>query len=175
MDPNAMLPDYGFPMQDSVSSIKNGLHHCKEGQDAVHEIVLKTQELFNNLKQATATLQQTPDEEKRKLKMRDYLNLIQYLFKNLRNHYNIVNEVCSSLSYVQVETLIPYKDDPDGFEQIQKHTRSLMTEIRPEFTKEKDELLEKIAQKDEELRKVTNDLRNFVYEINTMLHASKSA
>lgn len=159
--------------QDSGSISKNGMFHCKFGQDTVHDIVARTTELFNLLKTTNASLQRTPDSEAKRAKIKDILMSIQYKFDALERHYKSVNEICSSLAYVQVKSLIPFKDDLDNIEQIQKHRRNLCTEPYPERLKEKEDLKRRIAEKDEQLKQITNDLRDFIYEINTMLHVSK--
>ena len=152
----------------------DGLYHCKAGQDAVHEIVSKATELFNHLKSTNAPLQRTPENESKKAKIIDILAKAQKKFDELRKHYEQVNEICSSLAYVQVKSLIPFKDDPDNVEQIQKHRRNLYAEPHPDVLKEKEQLEKKISERDEQLRQITDDLRDFIYEINTMLHVSRS-
>lgn len=152
----------------------DGLYHCKAGQDAVHEIVAKATELFNHLKSTNAALQRTPDNDAKRAKIIDILAKTQMKFDELRQHYEKVNDICSNFAYLQVKSLIPYKDDPDNVEQIQKHRRNLYAEPHPDVLREKDELRKKISQKDEQLQQVTNDLRDFIYEINTMLHIGKS-
>lgn len=160
--------------QETGSISKTGLYHCKLGQETVHDIVAKTTELFNHLKTLNAALQRTPENEAKRVKIENILTAVQQKFETLRRHYNNVNEICSSLAYVEVKSLIPFKDDPDNVEQIQKHRRNLCTEPYPDTIKERDRLTTKIVEKDEQLRQVTNDLRDFIYEINTMLHLSKS-
>lgn len=160
--------------QETGSLSRSGLYHCKAGQETVHEIVARTTELFNQLKLTNAAVQRTPENEAKRVKIRDILAAVQHKFETLRRHYNNVNEICSSLAYVQVKSLIPFKDDPDNVEQIQKHRRNLCAEPHPDSIREKEELIKKIAERDEQLRQITNDLRDFIYEINTMLHISKS-
>lgn len=151
----------------------DGLYHCRAGQDAVHEIVAKATELFNHLKTTNAALQRTPDNESKRAKIVDILSKSQKKFDELRLHYDKVNEICSSLAYVQVKSLIPYKDDPDNVEQIQKHRRNLYAEPHPDTIREKEALKVKILERDEQLRQITNNLRDFICEINTMVHVSK--
>lgn len=160
--------------QEASSLSKSGLYHCKVGQETVHDIVAKTTELFNHLKSTNVALQRTQENEAKRAKVKDILSAAQYKFDLLRRHYNNVNEICSSLAYVQVKSLIPFKDDPDNVEQIQKHRRNLYAEPHPSVAREKEELVKKIAERDDQLRQITNDLRDFIYEINTMLHISKS-
>uniref|UniRef100_A0A6G1S896 Mediator of RNA polymerase II transcription subunit 30 n=1 Tax=Aceria tosichella TaxID=561515 RepID=A0A6G1S896_9ACAR len=160
--------------QGSAFLSGDGLYHCRAGQDAVHEIVAKATELFNQLKTTNAALQRTAENDAKRAKIIDILSKTQKKFDELRNHYDKVNEICSSLAYVQVKSLIPFKDDPDNVEQIQKHRRNLYAEPHPDIVREKELLKEKIALRDEQLRQITNDLRDFIYEINTMLHVSKS-
>lgn len=151
----------------------NGLFHCKAGQDTVHDIVARTTELFNLLKTTNAPLQRTPESEAKRSKIRDIFASLQHKFEVLDRHYNSVNEICSSLAYVQVRSLIPFKDDHDNVEQIQKHRRNLSVEPQVDNIKEAEELKRKIAKSDEHLKHITDELRDFIYEINTMLHVSK--
>lgn len=143
-------------------------HHCKEAIEIVHEIVCKTQELFNVLKNRNQ--QQPPEEERKKVRVKEYLNLIQQMFNQVRYHYNAVTEACAGLSHIQLESLIPYKDDPDSYDQIIKHTQSLMESADSTYIETEKELVQSIKAKDEKLAQVVNELRNFIYEINTMLH-----
>lgn len=159
--------------QDLGSISRNGMYHCRLGQETVHDIVSKTQELFSNLKTANVTLQRTSENEARRAKIRDILNAVQFKFDVLRRHYDSVNEISSSLAYMQPKSLIPFKDDPDNIEQIEKHRRNLSSEPNIEMSKEKEVLLRKISELDEKIRLITADLREFIYEINTMLHVSK--
>lgn len=160
--------------QDSTSLSKTGMYHCKVGQETVHDIVAKTTELFNHLKSLNAALQRSHENELKRNKIKEILSSVQYKFDTLRRHYNNVNEICSSLAYVQIKSLIPFKDDPDNVEQIQKHRRNLCAEPNLDTIREREELNAKIAMRDDQLREVTNELRDFIYEINTMLHISKS-
>jgi hypothetical protein len=160
--------------QGSAFLSGDGLYHCRAGQDAVHEIVAKATELFNHLKSTNAALQRTSENDAKRAKIIDILSKTQKKFDELRNHYNKVNEICSSLAYVQVKSLIPFKDDPDNVEQIQKHRRNLYAEPHPDDVRQKETLKEKIVLRDEQLRQITNNLRDFIYEVNTMLHVSKS-
>lgn len=163
--------------QEPTSLSRTGLYHCKAGQETVQDIVTKTSELFNHFKlvslSSSPILQKSPENEAKRAKIKDLLSAIQYKFDTLRRHYNYINDNCSNLAYVQVKSLIPFKDDPDNVEQIQKHRRNLSAEPQPEIVQEREELIKKIAERDEQLRKITNDLRDFIYEINTMLHTGK--
>ena len=153
---------------ETEPSSQDGLHHCKLGQETVHEIVSKTIELFNHLKSTNAGLQES---EAKKAKISEILNAINLKFDILRRHYNYVNEICTSLAYIQIESLIPYKDDPDS----QKHRRNLFSDNQSDITRAKEQLVAKIGQQDERLRRITNELRDSIYEINTMLHVSKTS
>lgn len=158
---------------DSELQTSQALLYCNSGQETVHDIVTKTTELFNHLKATQATLPRSTDSENRKAKIAENLNSVQYKFESLRAHYANVNRICSNLAYVQVKSLIPYKDDPDSVEMIQKHRRNLGPSPDPSSQKEIEELQKKVAEQDEELKVITNELRDFIYEINTMLHVSK--
>lgn len=169
-----MSHEHDMMHQETVSLSRNGLYHCKAGQETVHDIVGRTTELFNHLKTANAALQRTPENEAKRAKIRDILTSVQYKFESLRTHYNNANEISSSLAYVQVKSLIPFKDDPENVEQIRKHRQNLYAEPLPEVVREREELIKKIAERDDQLKQITNDLRQFIYEINTMLHVGKN-
>lgn len=168
------LGRHDSPSPALKSSSKTGLYHCKYGQETVHDIVAKAIELFNLLKSTQAGLQRTPENDAKRAKIRDTLSAIREKFRILRGHYIKVNDICASLSYVPVKSLIPFKDDPDSVEQILKHRRNLSTESSTEYVREKEELTKAIMERDEQLRKITSDLRNFMYEINTMLTVSQT-
>lgn len=161
-----MAQDQDMIGQESNSFPRSGLYHCKMGQETVHDIVAKTTELYNHLKTTNAALQRTADNEAKRAKIKDILSSIQYKFDVLRMHFNNVNEICSSLAYVPVKSLIPFKDDPDNV----SHRRNLCTEANSDS---KEELNKLVAEKDEQLRQITNELRDFIYEVNTMIHVSK--
>lgn len=161
-----MAQDPDIVGQESNSFPRSGLYQCKMGQETVHDIVAKTTELFNHLKTTNAALQRTAENETKRAKIKDILSSIQYKFGILRMHYNNVNEICSNLAYVPVKSLIPFKDDPDNV----GHRRNLCTEAN---TDTKEALVKLVGERDEQLRQITNDLRDFIYEVNTMLHVSK--
>lgn len=152
-----------------------GMYHCKAGQEAIHDIVNKSTELFNLLKTTNASLQKTADNESKRAKIKDILGGVRFKFDVLRSQYNDINELSSSLAYVHVKNLIPFKDDPDNIEQILKHRRSLCVSPHPEPVGEREGLIKRLAELDEEIKTITYELRDFLYEINTMLHVSKSS
>lgn len=159
---------------ESGNLSRTGMYHCKLGQESVHDIIGKTLELFNHLKTAQTTLQRTSENEVRRAKMKDILSATQCKFDILRRHYNSVNEICSSLEYMQPKSLIPFKDDPDNIEQIQKHRLNLSVASNNDMNQEKDTLNRRMIELDEQLRQITHELREFIYEINTMLQVSQS-
>ena len=153
-------------MEAHVPNAFEVLGHCKEGQEAVHDILMKAQELFNALKNTNASLVNIPDDEKKKTKIRDTLHLVQHLFSELRRHYNVVKDTCIN------EPLIPYRDDPTIIEEIERHKRTMFANGVSTSSVEKDELKKMIEKRDEQITETVSELRKFLYEINTMLSMS---
>lgn len=161
-----------IPQEASLGN--KGVHHCKAGQETVHDIMSKTTELFNQFKTINLGVQKTKDGEAKITRITDILKDLQTKFDHLRTHYNTVDELCSNYNFMQVKSLIPFKDDPDNVEQIQKHRRNLSPAANIDTLREKEELTKKIAETDEVLEHVANELRDFIYEINTMIHTGKN-
>lgn len=169
-----LVHDTDIMSHDTIpTSSRNGWHHCKAGQETIHDIVNKTTELFNLMKTTNANILRPAENESKRAKMKDILSSIMFKFDVLRTQYNRVNEISSSLSYIQVKSLIPYKDDPDNIEQIMKHRDNLSCSVTPEQIEEKQRLVKRLAELDEKITHITYELRDFLYEINTMLHVSK--
>lgn len=157
--------------QSQIPKEFNAAVLCKLGQENVHEIVGKASELFQYLKVKTPIgpqSQQAAMQEEKKAKVRDTLKIIEQYFKRLRKVYEKCGEY-STMDYVQVETLIPMKDDVDC-KQDDKKVNTLAVKMAD---KERQELTELLQLKNRQIKEVIDNLRSIVWEINTMLAMRK--
>lgn len=151
--------DVNMSLQPSHPSNASGLTECKMAQEIIHDLVTKLCDLFKLLN--------SPEIESKKANIKNVLKFFQCRFKQLRAYHDSVQEISSRSTYIQIKLLVPYKDDPGRVEQILKHRRNISSESK--LIERRDELLEKLAEKDEQIRQMTNCMRSFIYEINTML------
>ncbi|XP_064597326.1 mediator of RNA polymerase II transcription subunit 30-like [Liolophura sinensis] len=145
---------------------------CRAGQEFVHEIVNKTNELFQVLKVMqlpNGYTQQTtlPVFKERKAKVDELLQTINTAFRKLKLMYDTVNEYTSSLENGPIETLIPL----DG---IEIDDRGKETEIYRFVSEEHKDVYEQVCQKNRQLKEVIDQMRTVIWEINTMITMRKS-
>lgn len=146
---------------------------CKIGHDTVQDIVTKVKELFQILSaiQATnGTFQSENYSNEKKVKVQELLHIIRLRFKMLHLIYDECNEngQLEGMDYVEVESLIPFKD-----EVAPKHDEKNI-EAHVLAYKEKKDLMEKVLMKNCELKEVINHLRTTIREINLMLTMERS-
>lgn len=148
------------------------MQHCKQGQYAIHEIIIKAQELFNTLKIINPTLNPNQEEEKKKQKIKDTLAIIYAQFKELKTHFNYVREATSNLESIKPDSLIPYKDDPHTVEQLRRQIGGLIVEPPREDERERQMLLRQLEENQNQIAEVTNQLRNVMFTLNCLLRDS---
>lgn len=147
----------------------NVLSLCRVGQETVQDILSRFQDIFGILKSHSCPNGLTgsgPMSNDKRQKMQDQFRTIRLLFKRLRLLY----EKCDNAEdYTQdVENLIPYVDEnkpavvPTHSEEYQ---RTLI---------ENRESTEILAQKNLQLKEIIDNMRNIIWEINSMMAARKS-
>lgn len=150
----------------------NSFFLCKVGQQLVHEIVNKTTDLFNFLKlihPPNGTQQLGNVLEEKKMKARDTRKSIDLLFQQLKILYQEL-ESTSGFESVEGDKLIPYKDSSDA------NVRGVVEEKKipdPSLIEERNRLLETLNARNEHLKLIIDNLRNLVWDINTMLAMRK--
>lgn len=98
--------------------------------------------------------------------MQDQFRTIRLLFKRLRLLY----EKCDNAEdYTQVESLIPFVDDDSKADQVPVHSEEYQRTLV-----ENRELNEVLAQKNLQLKEIIDNMRNIIWEINSMMAARKS-
>ncbi|XP_062301918.1 mediator of RNA polymerase II transcription subunit 30 isoform X3 [Osmerus eperlanus] len=106
---------------------------CRIGQETVQDIVLRTMEIFQLLRnmQLPNGVTYHPNTHQDRLgKLQEHLRMLSVLFRKLRLVYDKCNENCAGL-----ETIPP----------------------------------EKLKQKNQQLKQIMDQLRNLIWEVNSML------
>ena len=147
---------------------------CKIGQETVQEIVGRTQEVFSYLKSLQPPV---GNGEKDKLnlekqqRLAEVLRGITHLFKRLTFCWNKAQEHgMGGMEYAQLESLIPVKDDHrpgDGMRlELEKKRGS---DAYRQALDENNELSQQLVLKNRQLKEIIDQIRNIIWEINTML------
>lgn len=150
----------------------NAAQLCRLGQETVQEIVSKTQEVFQSLKTMQlpiGTQNSTSAQEERRGKLNETMKYISALFKRLRKIYEKCCEACEINEYIQMESLIPLRDDHSSkIADDRKNTEQVkrLDEERKMYT-------EQLKLRNRQLKETIDKLRELVWEINTMLAMRK--
>jgi len=146
---------------------------CKMGQETTQDIVSKTQEVFQLLKVMQPPIgNQTSINvmEDRKQKLNDCLRVIGDLFRKLRHVYDRCCEACDLNEYIQVESLIPLKDE---YSNKHQHEDLKNTEQVKRLEEERKLYTDQLKLRTRQLKETIDRLREIVWEINTMLAMRK--
>ncbi|KAH8302898.1 hypothetical protein KR044_011761 [Drosophila immigrans] len=133
------------------------------GQETVQDIASRFQEVFSALKNIQPTSHRDNNTEK---KVQEYFRTIRLLFKRVRIIYEKCND--AGMDYMNAETLIPYRDEPDA-----RIEPSQCDEYR-KVLQENQELIETVKLKNRQLREIIDRTRIIIWEINTMLAMRRS-
>lgn len=132
------------------------------GQETVQDIASRFQEVFSALK----NIQPTSHRDNNAKKVQEYFRTIRLLFKRVRIIYEKCND--AGMDYMNAESLIPYKDEPDP-----RIEPSQCDEYR-KVLQENQELIETVKLKNRQLREIIDRTRIIIWEINTMLAMRRS-
>merc|ERR1719186_415977 len=152
---------------------------CRIGQETVEEIVSRTQEVFSILKSlqppvgsySAQTQQHDKSTQEKQNRLQDVLKGIGMLFKRLRVCWDKCQENTGGMDFLPIESLIPLKDDMDtGRTELEKKRG----ESYKGALEEHNELMQQITFKNRHLKDIIDQMRNIIWEINTMLAMRKS-
>jgi len=146
---------------------------CRIGQETIQEIVSRTCEVFGYLRQLQPPLgyqnPQHPLSDKelaiKKERLQDVLSGISQHFKRLRVCWDKAIDQTSGMEYTQLESLIPLKDEREMKNEIEKKRG----EAYRLALEEHNELIQQLAQKNRHIKEIIDQMRNIIWEINTML------
>ncbi|XP_068189913.1 mediator of RNA polymerase II transcription subunit 30 isoform X2 [Antennarius striatus] len=142
---------------------------CRIGQETVQDIVLRTMEisqLLRNMQLPNGVTYHPNTHQDRLGKLQEHLRSLSVLFRKLRLVYDKCNDSCTGMDPIPPELLIPFVEE-DG----SKH-EDRSTAYSHSATEERREILEvnkKLKQKNQQLKQVMDQLRNLIWEINSML------
>lgn len=140
---------------------------CRIGQETVQDIVTRTMEIFqitratqlpNGVTQSQAMYQD------RFGKLQEHLRQLALLFRKLRLLYERCVEMTSDLQEGPTE-LVPYV----GEELMSVKVES----CSPAIIQERKEVLEKVHQKNQEMKVLMDQMRNLLWDVNAMLTLRK--
>jgi len=152
---------------------------CRIGQETVEEIVSRTQEVFSILKSlqppvgsySAQTQQHDKSTLEKQTRLQDVLKGIGMLFKRLRVCWDKCQENTGGMDFLPIESLIPLKDDMDmGRTELERKRGDTYKAA----SEEHNELMQQITFKNRHLKDIIDQMRNIIWEINTMLAMRKS-
>ncbi|XP_064652022.1 mediator of RNA polymerase II transcription subunit 30-like [Lineus longissimus] len=154
------MPPGGPPQKEIPAA-----YLCRLGQEAVQEIVHKTMEIFQTLKQTTlpnGTTVNMQNYQDRRAKLEDHMKKMTICFNRLRNLYTRVNDTCTMITQNNEENFIPYEDEDET-------NYARQTDIYQYSSEERKEVIEQVRLKNRQLKEVIDQLRTVIWEINTMM------
>ncbi|XP_006631499.1 mediator of RNA polymerase II transcription subunit 30 [Lepisosteus oculatus] len=140
---------------------------CRIGQETVQDIVMRTMEIFqitratqlpNGVTQSHAVYQE------RFNKLQEHLRQLALLFRKLRLLYERCMEMTSDLHETPSE-LIPYTSAEVSIVPVEPCSIAV--------TQERQEISEKVKQKNQEMKVLMDQMRNLLWDINAMLTLRK--
>ena len=167
--PGKVTPTPAQPKEVNTSTV------CRIGQETVEEIVSRTQEVFSILKSLKppvgaynkmAAMEDQNNLEKQN-RLNEVLKGIGMLFKRLRVCWEKCQENTAGLDFYPIESLIPVREETqsDGRAELEKKRG----ESHRTALEEHNELVTQIVHKNRHLKDIIDQMRNIIWEINTML------
>uniref|UniRef100_A0A1A8J2W9 Mediator of RNA polymerase II transcription subunit 30 n=1 Tax=Nothobranchius kuhntae TaxID=321403 RepID=A0A1A8J2W9_NOTKU len=142
---------------------------CRYGEETVQDIVLRTMEIFQLLRnmQLPNGVTYHPNTHQDRLgKLQEHLRMLSVLFRKLRLVYDKCSENCAGLDPIPPEQLIPFvEEDGSKHEDCSAGQSQLSSEERREIL----EVNKMLKQKNQQLKQIMDQLRNLIWEINSML------
>ncbi|XP_039594111.1 mediator of RNA polymerase II transcription subunit 30 isoform X2 [Polypterus senegalus] len=111
----AGVPSGTFPVQQAAREV-NTASLCRIGQETVQDIVFRTMEIFQllrNMQLPNGVTYHSSTHQDRLGKLQEHLRQLSVLFRKLRLVYDKCNENCAGLDPVSTDQLIPYIEE-DG-------------------------------------------------------------
>ncbi|KAM8882996.1 mediator of RNA polymerase II transcription subunit 30 [Synchiropus picturatus] len=156
----------GMPPQGALREI-SPVFLCRIGQETVQDIVTRTMEIFqitratqlpNGVTQSQAMYQD------RFGKLQEHLRQLALLFRKLRLLYERCVEMTSDLQEAPPE-LVPYMGE--------ELTVAKVEPCSPAVHQERNEVLEKVRLKNQEMKVLMDQMRNLLWDVNAMLTLRK--
>ncbi|XP_025120977.1 mediator of RNA polymerase II transcription subunit 30 isoform X2 [Bubalus bubalis] len=129
---------FAGPQAQQAAREVNTASLCRIGQETVQDIVYRTMEIFQllrNMQLPNGVTYHTGTYQDRLAKLQDHLRQLSILFRKLRLVYDKCNENCGGMDPIPVEQLIPYveedgsKDDRAGPPRFASEERREIAEV----------------------------------------------
>jgi len=148
---------------------------CRIGTETVQEIQWRTQEIFSYLKglqMPVGAVDKDRQNFEKRQRLQEVLNGITFLFKRLNYCYTKVQEHTSdvdgdagAMDYTNIESLIPLK----GREDLRLELEKKRGDAYRKEVEEHADLTNQLIEKNRKLKKMIDDMRMLIWEVNTML------
>ncbi|TKC50921.1 hypothetical protein EI555_019831, partial [Monodon monoceros] len=158
---------FAGPQAQQAAREVNTASLCRIGQETVQDIVYRTMEIFqllrNMQKLPNGVTYHTGTYQDRLAKLQDHLRQLSILFRKLRLVYDKCNENCGGMD--PIPQLIPYVEDDGSKNDDRAGPPRFASEERREIA----EVNKKLKQKNQQLKQIMDQLRNLIWDINAML------
>ncbi|XP_020504114.2 mediator of RNA polymerase II transcription subunit 30-like [Labrus bergylta] len=162
----ASAPGQQMPPQGALREI-SPVFLCRIGQETVQDIVTRTMEIFQ-ITRATqlpnGVTQSQAMYTDRFGKLQEHLRQLALLFRKLRLLYERCVEMTSDLQEGPTE-LVPYVGEELLSLKVDPCTHAI--------NQERKEVLEKVRQKNQEMKVLMDQMRNLLWDVNAMLTLRK--
>ncbi|ELK26200.1 Mediator of RNA polymerase II transcription subunit 30 [Myotis davidii] len=169
---------FAGPQAPQATREVNTASLCRIGQETVQDIVYRTMEIFQllrNMQLPNGVTYHTGTYQDRLAKLQDHLRQLSILFRKLRLVYDKCNENCGGMDPIPVEAssggkgrvnqLIPYVEEDGSKNDDRAGPPRFASEERREIA----EVNKKLKQKNQQLKQIMDQLRNLIWDINAML------
>lgn len=159
---------FAGPQAPQATREVNTASLCRIGQETVQDIVYRTMEIFQllrNMQLPNGVTYHTGTYQDRLAKLQDHLRQLSILFRKLRLVYDKCNENCGGMDPIPVEQLIPYVEEDGSKNDDRAGPPRFASEERREIA----EVNKKLKQKNQQLKQIMDQLRNLIWDINAML------
>ncbi|ELK08590.1 Mediator of RNA polymerase II transcription subunit 30 [Pteropus alecto] len=174
---------FAGPQAQQAAREVNTASLCRIGQETVQDIVYRTMEIFQllrNMQLPNGVTYHTGTYQDRLTKLQDHLRQLSILFRKLRLVYDKCNENCGGMDPIPAEAsfsgrgrmnprcktqLIPYVEEDGSKNDDRAGPARFASEERREIA----EVNKKLKQKNQQLKQIMDQLRNLIWDINAML------
>ncbi|KAL8558248.1 hypothetical protein ACOMHN_040946 [Nucella lapillus] len=148
----------------------NAVNVCRVGQEMVHDIVSKAQEIFKLLSPNGISLNMNSAQyQEKKTKLDEAVTHISMQFRKLHRIHDKVLEIASQTDKPTPQQLVP---------EVGVEAEPVVANSNPEFysmvVEEHREIVEQVRLKNQQLKELIDQIRTIIWEINTMITMRKT-
>ncbi|XP_005105601.1 mediator of RNA polymerase II transcription subunit 30 [Aplysia californica] len=169
-----MMQQSPAPAPQMMSPTKdiNVVNMCRVGQEIVHDIVGRAQELFQSLGPKHMQLPNNvtfhgQQYAERKAKVDEQLRQINMNFRKLRLFFSKVNETVEQTELPSEQELVPYVG-----KEVDTSEKEY-SDVYHYTVEQHRDMLEQVKLKNRQLKEIIDIVRSIIWEINTMITMRK--